>query len=557
MNIKRIVVILSFSIWCLAFTLATWEFNFDIEYQPYKTKNVYGIQLVLLQNNSNNNNNLSSETGLESYNKDNWIFVNHDIHGTRNSNQTQINLTNINNLEFAYRIDNDYEVQEPPIIIGSIGYYQDYFGNVHSFNTSTGQKLWVVNLKGGPTMGLYYSNGIIYATIGSKSKITAINATNGNIIWTSEELGNSNLGYTINSPPLLWSNYLLAGSGGSGLPPGLGYVKGNITALNKNTGKIIWNLETTTGEWVGKNKTPPNGGATAWSGGSIDKETGIAYIPLGSASPNFNSTTRQTPNLFSNHMVAVDTKNGKIIWATPFIAHGTVLNVSVPDTHDWDTSWGSSINKIAFENGTSKKIIIGHDKMGNVIAMDGKTGKAIWWKTLGKQININKIPQPGGSGMIWSYGVYNFHATDSKTLYITATNRGLNFFTDGLSGHKIAPKNSIEQGLVNGTIYAIDIESGKVKWKIEENYPPRVSPVVTNGLVFTGYIKFLGKDRTGIIMALDKNTGKKLWEKEIDGSISPVGPSIGNGMLFVPTDKIKDENKDKTIGGSIIAYKIK
>jgi glucose dehydrogenase len=77
-------------------------------------------------------------------------------------------------------------------------------------------------------------------------------------------------------------------------------------------------------------------------------------MPLGSASPNFNATTRHTPNLYSNHMIAVNVTNGKIIWATPFIAQGTVLDVQVPDTHDWDTSWGSSISKVALENGREK-----------------------------------------------------------------------------------------------------------------------------------------------------------------------------------------------------------
>ena len=77
--------------------------------------------------------------------------------------------------------------------------------------------------------------------------------------------------------------------------------------------------------------------------------------------------------------------------------------------------------------------------MGNVIAMDSKTGDEIWWKTLGKPININIIPSANGTGLIWAYGVYNYHAVDDKnTLYITATNRGLNFFTDGISGHKKA-----------------------------------------------------------------------------------------------------------------------
>jgi outer membrane protein assembly factor BamB len=195
--------------------------------------------------------------------------------------------------------------------------------------------------------------------------------------------------------------------------------------------------------------------------------------------------------------------------------------------------------------------------MGNVIAMDALTGEEIWWTTLGRPVNIDSLPSPSGSGMIWAYGVYNYHAVDDDTLYITATNRGLNFFTDGISGHKEDPENSIEQGLVNGTIYALDKKSGLIKWKIDTDYPPRVSPLVSNGIVYSGYIKFGENYRTGIIMALDSNTGEKLWEYDVRGSISPVGASIGNGMLFVPTEKVNlypNENDDTEIGGSIVAF---
>jgi outer membrane protein assembly factor BamB len=497
------------------------------------------------------------ETGMERLNKNNWIFINHDIFGTRNSNQTDIGKTNVNELIVKWRFNNTVEIQEPPIIIRDKAYFQDYLGDVFSLDTSSGELMWKTETNGGPTMGLYYSDGVIYATVGTKAKIVAIDASNGEILWESATLGDTSLGYVINSPPIVWKDYVLAGSGGSGLPPGEGYVKGNITALNKTNGDIIWNLDTTSGDWVGSGKNPPNGGATAWSGGSIDNSTGIAYIPLGSASPNFNASTRMTPNLYSNHMAAIDIKNGKIVWSTPFIAHGTVLDVAVPDTHDWDTSWGSSVSNVKFDNGTQRKLVIGHDKAGNLIAMDAKTGKEIWWTSLGKQIDTNKIPSPNGTGMTWSYGVYNYHAIDNDTLYITATNRGLNFFTDGLSGHKEAPDNSIEQGLVNGTIYAIALKNGDIKWKIDTKFPPRVSPTVSNGIVYTGYIQFEGNKRSGVVLALDKTSGAKLWDYNVSAPIAPVGISIGNGMLFVPTDKVNLPGKKDDVGGSIVAFGLK
>lgn len=229
-------------------------------------------------------------------------------------------------------------------------------------------------------------------------------------------------------------------------------------------------------------------------------------------------------------MIAVNVTSREIIWATPFIAHGTVLEgIKVPDTHDWDTSWGSSIIKIMLQNGTQKKIVIGHDKMGNLIAMDGKTGDEIWWMTLGRPIDINKIPSPNGTGHIWAYGVYNYHAVDNNnTLYITATNRGLEFFTDGLSGHKKAALNTIEQGLKNVTIYAIDILTGKIKWKFDTEFPPRVSPLVTNDLLFVGYIPYERQTKSGTILALDKQNGNRLWEFDVDAPIAPVGPSVAS-----------------------------
>ena len=513
---------------------------------------------------------LDSDLDIDAKNTNNWITVNHDIYGTRHSNQTIINKDNVATLHVKWILINDHEIQEPPIIIGNKGYVQDYAGTVIAFDAGTGRVLWKAQLGNGPTMGLTYSNAIVYAATAYNDTVVAINATDGKTIWQSETLGNPKTGYNIPSFPIVWKDYVIVGSAGGGdVPNGVGTVRGNITALNGTSGKIIWNLHTTTGEWVNPHSAPAyNSGANDWSGGSLDPETGIVYIPLGSPSPNFNANTRQTPNLYSNHMIAVNITNGKMIWATPFVADGTVLNVRVPDTHDWDTSWGSSISKVTFDNGTQKKIVIGHDKMGNVIAMDAATGKEIWWKTLGKQYNIDAIPSPTGSGMVWSYGVDGFHAVDNSnnTLYIAATNRGLNYFTDGgIAGHKVAAPHTIKQGLRNGTIIAMDLRNGEIKWQYQTEFPPRVSPLVTDDIVFTGYLPFTEKTRaksnhttttsSGIILALDQETGEKLWEYNVTASIGAVGPSIGNGMLFVPTDEIKVQSKGMPIGeGSIVAF---
>jgi outer membrane protein assembly factor BamB len=210
--------------------------------------------------------------------------------------------------------------------------------------------------------------------------------------------------------------------------------------------------------------------------------------------------------------------------------------------------------------------------MGNILAMDAATGKEIWWKILGKQYNTDAIPLSTGSGMVWSYGIFNYHATDNNnnSLYVSATNRGLNYFTDrdgddrgsGVAGHTVAAPHTIERGLSNGTIVAMDLRTGKVKWQYPTEFPPRVSPLVTDDVVFAGYIPFTEKakgnhtstTKSGVILALDKETGKKLWEYNVNAPIGHVGPSIGNGMLFVPTGEIQGQTKGTLKEGSIIAF---
>jgi alcohol dehydrogenase (cytochrome c) len=60
-----------------------------------------------------------------------------------------------------------------------------------------------------------------------------------------------------------------------------------------------------------------------------------------------------------------------------------------------------------------------------------------------------------------------------------------------------------------------------------------------------------------MILALDKETGQKLWEYNVNAQIGEVGPSIGNGLLFVPTDKIQEQLKNTPRGGgSIVAFGI-
>jgi outer membrane protein assembly factor BamB len=271
-------------------------------------------------------------------------------------------------------------------------------------------------------------------------------------------------------------------------------------------------------------------------------------------------------------MLAVNVTNGKLVWATPFIVYGTSLkDVTIPDTHDWDLSWGASVSKVTSDNGTIRKLVIGGDKMGHVMAMDALSGHPIWSVTLGTLYRTNVPPKPEGSGPVWpgaGQGAESYHAVDNNnTLYVAVSSMGYNYFVKGSEGYIVPEFNAIKNGIGNGTVTAIDIRTGKVKWEFPTPAPTYISPLVSNGLVFDGYMTGIGKPYpfnafgnpketilkpSSIFIALDKDTGKLLWQFNVGGPLGVGGASIGDSMIFVTTGS--PSIRPSFTSGSIIAF---
>jgi outer membrane protein assembly factor BamB len=95
--------------------------------------------------------------------------------------------------------------------------------------------------------------------------------------------------------------------------------------------------------------------------------------------------------------------------------------------------------------------------------------------------------------------------------------------------------------------------------------------LVTNGVVFSGTITAVGNKETGVTYpfgdygapketrlivsgiprAFDAETGKELWEFNVGAPIGIGGPSIGDGMLLLPTGNMLEAGSS---GGYIVAF---
>ena len=59
--------------------------------------------------------------------------------------------------------------------------------------------------------------------------------------------------------------------------------------------------------------------------------------------------------------------------------------------------------------------------------------------------------------------------------------------------------------------------------------------------------------RSGPILAPDKDTGQEPWKFNVAGPTMVGGPSLGDGVLFLPTGKVQGYNG---VGGSMAALEL-
>lgn len=148
----------------------------------------------------------------------------------------------------------------------------------------------------------------------------------------------------------------------------------NIHAYDVRTGALKWTFDTVPqkGEfgydtWPAKDHEKV-GGVHNWSESTIDVNTGIAYIPTGTARYDFYGGNREGDNLFANSVVALDAETGKRLWHFQTIHH---------DVWDWDIPQAPKMMTI-HKDGKNVPILIQATKQGWVYVFDRRTGEPIW-----------------------------------------------------------------------------------------------------------------------------------------------------------------------------------
>jgi quinoprotein glucose dehydrogenase len=334
-----------------------------------------------------------------------WTTVNGNATGNKYSSLTQVDTSNVQRLKqvWIYHTgDGDTaahsQIQCNPIIINGTLYGTSPQLKIFALDATTGQEKWAFNpfdsLSGEKKVNfnLNSNRGVAYWTDGSGDErlfytagpfLRAVDAKTGKAVESfgmrgkvdlREGLGMDarDLFVTATSAPTVYKDLILTGTRVS---EAMDAAPGHIRAFNVRTGKQEWIFHTIPqpGEpgyetWEDKEAWKMTGGANNWMGMIIDQQTGVAYIPLGSASMDFYGGRRRGSDLFADCLVALDANTGKRVWHFQYIHH---------DIWDWDPSSAPVLLTVK-HNGVSIDAVAQTTKTGFVFLFNRANGEPLF-----------------------------------------------------------------------------------------------------------------------------------------------------------------------------------
>ena len=127
--------------------------------------------------------------------------------------------------------------------------------------------------------------------------------------------------YGVTSAPAIYRDLVIVGSSVSDNSRAR-MASGEVRAFDADSGALRWTFHPLPAE-------AQTGGANTWSRIVVDEDSGLAYLPTGSASPDYFGGLRPGDNLYANSLVAVNARSGDRVWHFQLVHH---------DLWDYDTT---------------------------------------------------------------------------------------------------------------------------------------------------------------------------------------------------------------------------
>ena len=180
--------------------------------------------------------------------------------------------------------------------------------------------------------------------------------------------------YTNTSPPLVWKNLVIVGTGVADRlvyrqdPPG------DVRAFDARTGRRVWSFHTVPRAGEAGSETWTNGAnaytghTNVWAPMSVDERRGLLYLPVSTPSNDFYGGNRPGDGLYGDSLVCLDAKTGRKRWHRQLVHHGL-----------WDYDPPAAPTLVTLRrDGHWVDAVIQLTKQGLIFGFDRQTGRPLW-----------------------------------------------------------------------------------------------------------------------------------------------------------------------------------
>jgi alcohol dehydrogenase (cytochrome c) len=459
-----------------------------------------------------------------------WPSYNGQTVGSRYSELAQITSANASRLQakWMFTLPGARSLQTTPIVVAGV-MYVTYLNECYALDAGSGRKIWhyqrsrtqglVGNAVSGANRGAAVAGDKVFM-VTDNAHLIALNRITGALVWETP-LADWHNNYNATGAPLVVDSMVVSGTSG-----GDEGARGFVVAFDQSSGKELWRFWTTPkpGEpgsetWQGPGIDHP-GGAT-WMTGTYDKELDTIYWPVGNPGDDLIGDARPGDNLYTDSVVALDPKTGKLKWYFQFTPH---------DVHDYDAMAPPSLID-AMWDGKPRKLMVQANRNGFFYVLDRTNGKFLLGRPYTTKLTWATGLTPEGRPIIapghepthegapvcpWLNGASNWYSASWNpltSLYYVQTNDKCGIFTrtdmpfqlgHGYMGGSFSP-DPADPG--RRVLRAFDIQTGKAVWEL----PQTGSSESFGGVLSTaGGVVFFGADDDAFAAA-DAKTGKLLW----------------------------------------------
>lgn len=310
----------------------------------------------------------SAQTGAQN---GEWTTYGGDLGNTRYAPLNQINASNFNKLQIAWRFHTDnlgprpeYNLESTPLVVKGVMYSTaGTRRSVVAVDAANGELLWVHSENEGKRgqnaprqlsgRGLaYWTDGreerIIYVTPGYR--MVALNAKTGALVPSfgtngivdlkvddDQEIDPITGEVGLHAAPVVAKDVVIIGAAhrSGGVPRARKNVKGFVRGFDVRTGKRLWVFHTIPrpGEfgyntWE-SDSADYTGNTGAWAQMSVDEDLNLVYLPVELPTGDYYGGHRPGNGLFGESIVAVDLHTGIRKWHYQLVHHG-IWDMDIP-----------------------------------------------------------------------------------------------------------------------------------------------------------------------------------------------------------------------------------